>query len=432
MKSFILLYAAFAFVLHCNAQTDSYFPPNTGDEWETLPIDSLNWCQDRVDDMVNFVEDNDSKAFMILKDGKIVVEEYFGEFTQDSVWYWASAGKTLSAFLMGMAVEEGVVNLDDPVSDYLGEGWTSCTPEQEEAITVWNQITMTTGLDDSETADCTDPECLTYLAEAGSRWAYHNGPYTLSQDVIEAATGQNINVNIFQNLTQTTGITGTFVQVEYNSVMFSNPRSFARFGHLLLNEGVWNGNDLLGDNSFFEDMTTSSQDLNLAYGYLTWLNGQDSFLMPTLQFEFDGSIIPNAPEDMFSALGKNDQILDVVPSMGLVVMRMGDVAGSESLVPTTFNNELWEYINNLECDISVDELQTSNVSVFPNPAVNELNIFGVNALQYEILNTQGKQVLSSNETTQSIDVSSIPEGIYVLKIHTKSAVISKKVVISRL
>ncbi|MCB0447174.1 MAG: serine hydrolase, partial [Gelidibacter sp.] len=65
--------------------------------------------------------------------------------------------------------------------------------------------------------------------------------------------------------------------------------------------------------------------------------------------EFSGSLIPNAPNDMYAALGKNDQKIYVVPSKKLVVIRMGDVANPEN--PTFglsgFDDELWQKINAL-------------------------------------------------------------------------------------
>ena len=64
----------------------------------------------------------------MLKDGKIAIEKYFGTFTKDSLWYWASAGKTLTAFLVGQAQENGLLSISDSTSKYLGSGWTGLTP----------------------------------------------------------------------------------------------------------------------------------------------------------------------------------------------------------------------------------------------------------------------------------------------------------------
>ncbi len=167
-----------------------YFPPNGSSTWETTDPASLGWCPDRIDSLYAFLAERNTKAFLILKDGRIVLEHYVGTFTQDSLWYWASAGKTLTSMLTGIAQEEGFLDINQPTSTYLGTGWTSASPAQEAAITVLNQLTMTSGLDDGVADDdCTDPACLQYLADAGTRWAYHNGVYTLLDDVIANATG---------------------------------------------------------------------------------------------------------------------------------------------------------------------------------------------------------------------------------------------------
>ncbi len=99
-----------------------YFPPNTGNTWETVSPESLGWCTENIDTLYSFLEQKHSKAFIVLKDGRIVIEHYFGSFTQDSIWYWASAGKTLTAFLVGIAQEEGYFSIQDSTSEYLGDG----------------------------------------------------------------------------------------------------------------------------------------------------------------------------------------------------------------------------------------------------------------------------------------------------------------------
>ena len=80
-----------------------YFPPIGPGAWDTISPASLGWCPDRIDSLIDFVGSRNSKAFIILQDGKIVIEHYYGTFTQDSLWYWASAGKTLTAMLTGIA-----------------------------------------------------------------------------------------------------------------------------------------------------------------------------------------------------------------------------------------------------------------------------------------------------------------------------------------
>ena len=85
----------------------------------------------------------------------------------------------------------------------------------------------------------------------------------------------------------------------------------------------------------------TSQNLNLNYGFLTWLNGKSSHMLPTVQNVFSGPLIPNAPADLFAALGKIDQKVYVVPSLNLVVLRMGNSAGGVTESLSDFDNELW-------------------------------------------------------------------------------------------
>jgi hypothetical protein len=90
-------------------------------------------------------------------------------------------------------------------------------------------------------------------------------------------------------------------------------------------------------------MTDTSQDLNLSYGYLWWLNGKDSIRVPGFEESFDQSLVPDAPKDMFCALGKNGQILDIIPSKNLIILRMGENPGLYSNM-IKFHRELWEKI----------------------------------------------------------------------------------------
>jgi CubicO group peptidase (beta-lactamase class C family) len=353
-----MFFMLFLFAASVSAQ--SYFPPNDSSEWDTLSPSSLDWCPEKIDSLYAFLDETNSKSFILLKDGKIVLEQYFDEHTDSSFWYWASAGKTLSSFLVGIAQEEGFLNINDTTSDYLGSGWTYSSPEEEEKITIWNQLTMTSGLDDGVSNPfCTDDSCLIYLAEPETRWAYHNAPYTLLRPVLENATGQGINIYANQRLLNPIGMDGVFSYVGYDNVFSSTTRSMARFGLLIQNNGEWDGTQILSDEDYFSQMINTSQALNESYGYLWWLNGKSSFMLPGTQFVFDGSIFPNAPNDVIAALGKNGQIINVVPSENMVWVRMGNASSTE-LVETNLNIGVWNYINDLSCVSTVESFTNTN------------------------------------------------------------------------
>jgi hypothetical protein len=92
MKKYICLFFFLIYSLISKCQT--YFPPVTGDTWSTIDPQSLGWCTEKMDTLLKYLEYKNTKAFIVLKDGNMVIEKYFGDFTKDSEWYWASAGKS--------------------------------------------------------------------------------------------------------------------------------------------------------------------------------------------------------------------------------------------------------------------------------------------------------------------------------------------------
>jgi CubicO group peptidase (beta-lactamase class C family) len=398
------------------AQT--YFPPVNTNQWDTLSPDRLQFCPDRIDSLYKFLEASNSKAFILLKDGKIVLERYFGRFTQDSVWYWASAGKTLTASLIGIAESKKQLAIGDASALYLGSGWTSLSKSREDSISIWHQLTMTSGLDESKNPDCTDPSCLTYIAPVGTRWSYHNAPYTRLDQVIEAASGQKINTFLAQQLSVKTGINGLYVRLGYNNVFFSKARSMARFGWLLLNKGEWSDNQIIPE-LFVSQMAQTSQNLNPSYGYLTWLNGKSHHMLPGLPYLFNGTLSPPAPNDAYAALGKNGQMLQIIPSKNMVWMRMGESPDDKNpLISVTYADDVWSYINALNCENAAQEgiSGKSKIDLYPNPVVRggyiKFSTFLTSEMDvYDVYGRLWAQVKSGSESLRIPE--NWPIGCYV-------------------
>jgi CubicO group peptidase (beta-lactamase class C family) len=142
------------------------------------------------------------------------------------------------------------------------------------------------------------------------------------------------------------GMTGQWSYLGDNHVYFSNALSMARFGLLVLNNGKWDNQSILDGTEFIDEMSMPSQNLNRAYGYLWWLNGYAPLMLPGSQIQFQRTMTPNAPEDMFAAIGKNSQYLNIVPSKGLVVVRLGDEPDN-ALVPIQLQEDIWSYLNRI-------------------------------------------------------------------------------------
>jgi CubicO group peptidase (beta-lactamase class C family) len=420
MKLHLQLIAAFIFLLSLRAASQNlYFPPlNNNASWDTLSPASLGWCANRIDSLNDYLQSQDTKAFIVLKDGKIVLENYFGTFTADSSWYWASAGKTITSFLVGKAIEENFLSLNDTVSTILGNGWTSCFPIQERKIKIIHQLTMTSGLDDDVPDNhCTLDTCLQCISDPGGRWAYHNAPYTLLEDVISTSTNLSYNVFTQTRLKNLTGMTGSWFTQGYNNVFVSKPRSMARFGLLIQNHCIWNQDTLLHDTAYVNAMTRTSQNLNKSYGYLWWLNGKASYMVPGSQLVIPGFAAPEAPADMFAAIGKNGQLLSVCRSLGLVFVRMGNqTSGNE--VPIALLNSIWEKLNAVMCNptgLHANTREQEEVKLFPNPTNRNIQIDwkGMDPQKLyamQLINLQGK-MMYTQEIKSSENVYVLPESV---------------------
>ncbi len=320
-----------------------YFPTNTSSTWETKSLSSLGWNQNAVQLLKDFLIQKNTKSFMILVNGRIVMEEYYNGHNATATWEWNSAGKTLVATTTGIAQQEGLLNINNKASDYLGTDWTSMPLSKENLITVRHLLTMTAGNDD--TKQYVIKPNLTYVADAGTRWAYSNIFQKLT-DVVADASNKPFETYFNEKLKSKIGMDGYWNFGAIFTIYNSTTKSMARFGLLALNKGKWNNEQIINE-SFFNESISTSQNINSSYGYLWWLNGKSSFMIPGAQTVYPGYLVPNAPVDMYAAMGANDQRIYIVPSKKMIVIRMGDASdpANPNFAVSGFDNELWGKIN---------------------------------------------------------------------------------------
>lgn len=318
-----------------------YFPSD--DEWERESVSGLNWNENAVQPLMDFLNEKNTRSFMILVNGRIVIEEYFNGHTAATTWQWNSAGKTLVASVTGIAQQEGLLSIKDKVSQYLGTGWTSEPIEKERLITLRHLLTMTSGINDEN--NLVIKSNLTYLADAGTRWSYHN-VFQKLMDVVGVASNQDFETYFNTAIKNKIGMDGFWNNGLIFKIYHSNTRSMARFGLLALNKGKWKDQQIINE-SFFEESINSSQDFNPSYGYFWWLNGKNNYMIPGSQTVFTGSLIPNAPLDMYAAMGAEDQRIYVIPGKNMVVVRMGSSSdpANPAFALSGFDNDLWSKIN---------------------------------------------------------------------------------------
>jgi hypothetical protein len=168
-------------------------------------------------------------------------------------------------------------------------------------------------------------------------------------------------------------------------------------------------------------MVNTSQNLNLSYGYLWWLNGKASFMVPGLQLVLPGSYNPDAPSDMFAALGKNGQMINIAPSQNLVYIRMGNAPGVGE-VPILFNDTIWIKLKEVMCNNnSVPATGRSEIQarVYPNPAADNIKLECPGSIfDCFMFDVYGRSVFEKIGCSSSIEVPTHdwPDGSYYLRI----------------
>lgn len=334
----------------------SYFPPAQGEWLRVSPVDA-GWDPAKLAAALTYAGQKRASGVVILHRGRILAEQYWnldegaragnkprdygamvlgrdaaGRVIEDV----ASVQKSVSAMLVGIAQHKGLLKLDNRVSKHLGIGWSKASTEQERAITVRHLLTMTSGLKDD----------LTFEAVAGARWRYNSAAYSSTIKVVAAAAKKSPNDLTREWLTGRIGMNdsswadrpGTGRNAVPNALGFATTaRDLARFGLLILAEGQWNGESIIADRDYLRAALEPSQKLNRSYGYLWWLNGQAEVARGA-GGRVKGPLIPTAPPDLVAALGAVDRKLYVVPSLGLVVTRLGNSAGP------AFQNEFWKLL----------------------------------------------------------------------------------------
>lgn len=317
----------------------TYFPPaNGGGAWATVDPAATGWDEKALSDVTDWVGQTNGTSFMVLLDGRILVEAYWGA-SASTLRDIASAQKSIVSLLTGIAMADGSFKDADTVSSLVPPGWTNDTPANESAITVRQLLTMTSGLDDT----------LKRVAAPGSTWRYNTNAYHCLEGVLEARTGKSLQDFTRSALLDRVGAgasqwTTRPLQKDGKGqpihALEMTARDMARVGLLVQADGAWDGTVIVPP-GYLAGALETSQPHNLSYGLLWWLNGKASYLLPAGQ-SGTGPLMPSAPPDLVAALGAADQKIYVAWSRKLVVVRQGRAAAQGAQALSDFDDQLWK------------------------------------------------------------------------------------------
>lgn len=298
-------------------------------------------------ELLDYVRSQNSTGFLIIQDGKVLLEKNWqapendrqfslfmhGQNKQGALLEdLASLQKSFVAVLIAIAMDKGLIEIEQPVAHYLGAGWSKATPEQEANIRVLDVLTMSSGLDDK----------FGYQAPVGTVFYYNTPVYAVTKRILAAAAKQPLDTITHEWLTDPAGMSDTawrkrpaaLASVGNDTGLVSTPRDMGLFGLMILHGGVANNGKRVVSETHLSAMFTRSAT-NPAYGRLWWLNGGE-YAIRALAGRKEGPLIPAAPADTIAAFGAFDRRLYVVPSRKLIVVRTG-----ASVSDKDFDQQLW-------------------------------------------------------------------------------------------
>jgi CubicO group peptidase (beta-lactamase class C family) len=277
---------------------------------------------------------------VVTRHGRLVAEWYWNGTDATTTQETFSVTKSVTSTLVGIAQAEGALDVQDSAARYVPE-WVG-TPAAQVAVENllrndsgrhWDLATDYQALVTAEdrTAFAVG---LAQDAAPGATWAYNNSAIQTLDAVLAAATGEDPAAYAEERLFAPLGMTRTEMghDAAGGTTTFAGLQStcqdLARFGHLFLRGGQWDGTQVVPEDWVEAATGRPSQELNAGYGYLWWVNHPGPIAGPLhitseRSAAADGQMAPGAPQDMYWARGLGGQVVQVDPGSDTVVVRLG-------------------------------------------------------------------------------------------------------------
>lgn len=270
-------------------------------------------------------KNKNTRAVVVLYKNKLVGEKYANGFTKDNKFLGWSMTKSLTATYFGILQKQGKIDLNER---NLFKEWLD---DDRKNITINDLLHMNSGLkweeDYTKISDVTKMLFLDrdmtqsqinqqLIGKPNESWNYSSGTSNVLSGIIrnQFGTHQEYLDFWYSSLIDKIGMHSMLVETDMNgtfvgsSYAWATARDWAKFGLLYLNKGNWNGQQIF-DSEWTHYVATPTNGSDGVYGGHFWLNA--------------GGKLPDVPKDMYSCNGFQGQRVFIIPSMDLVVVRMG-------------------------------------------------------------------------------------------------------------
>jgi CubicO group peptidase (beta-lactamase class C family) len=313
--------------------TDNLTPPVPG-----LPrtdLNSVKMNQDTIAKLIQLINSNPQKDFrglVVIKDNKLVVEEYFNTYWRETIHDIRSAGKSVTSLLLGIAIDKGLVkSTEQSIYDFFPSP-KFIRPEKDghQDIKIKHLLSMSSGL----SADADDDNSpggtgnwltkdnwvnfaisLPMIFTPGQKYVYNDVCPMLVGAIIEAASGKKLSDFAKENLFTPLGIREFYWYTAPNGRtvpmgnLYISALDFAKLGQLVINKGQWQGKKIVSA-TWISEISTKRFDISKddpfanSYGYFWFIATRE---------------VNGKKYDCVYASGNGGNLLFVVPGENLVV-----------------------------------------------------------------------------------------------------------------
>jgi len=332
------LFKILAFVLLASATcigqpdlTDKLRPPVPNLPWADLTSVKMN--KDTIAKLIQVINANPSKDFrglVVIKDNKLVVEEYFNTYWRETIHDIRSAGKSVTSLLLGIAIDKGLVkSTEQSIYDFFpGPKFTQPKNDAHRDIKIKHLLAMSSGLsaddDDNNSPGGTGnwltedhwvnfAISLSMIFKPGEKFVYNDICPMLVGAIIEETSGKKLSDFAKENLFSPLGIREYYWYTAPNGRtvpmgnLYLTTLDFAKLGQLVINKGQWQEKKIISP-KWINEMSTKQLNLDdgvaNGYGYFWWRATKN---------------VNGKKYDCIYASGNGGNVLFIVPSENLVV-----------------------------------------------------------------------------------------------------------------
>ncbi|MEL7312766.1 MAG: serine hydrolase [Pseudomonadota bacterium] len=311
-------------------------PEAIDDGWETAALSDEGIDSDVIRDMLVRIQSGQYEgvsSVLLASGGKLVLEAYFGDWARDDLHSTRSAAKAITSVLVGIAIDQGFIgSADDLVLPFFPEydGETDNWDSRKGEITLAHILSMTSGVRGNEDAMYPESDWIKFyldqplVADPGTKFSYATSGVVTLGNVITRASDLRIPAFTDKYLFGPLGITeyrwpitnskGNQGLAMTGGGLNLRPRDMLKFGQLMLNDGVWNGERIVSS-EWIEVSTRKHATSDL--------HGEDfGYLWRMIDREVSGHAIRS-----FEAWGNGGQFIMVFPTIDLVAVFTGENYG---------------------------------------------------------------------------------------------------------